>query len=298
VDLLQLKYFQTVAKYEHLSRAAEELRIAQPSLSQTISRLEKDLGFKLFTRIGRKIILSECGKAYLQRVNNVFLELNEGLKEMEEISRQNNEKISIAVTNPSILPDLIVGFKNLYPQVRFRQYQSSSSGMRKQLESAEIDLGISTVEIVSEDLQWTPLLREELFLTVPPRHHLANRTSIRLSEVKSEPFIAMPSGHGFRDITEDFCREAGFTPFTAFEGDEAGITQKLVARGLGVAFYPSITSFDASSHSDTVKLRIEEPSCFRTIGLLMNKKRYVTSTVQNFVNFVIDHFEQIKANNQ
>jgi DNA-binding transcriptional LysR family regulator len=108
----------------------------------------------------------------------------------------------------------------------------------------------------------------------------------------------MPSGHGFRDITEDFCREAGFTPFTAFEGDEAGITQKLVARGLGVAFYPSITSFDASSHSDTVKLRIEEPSCFRTIGLLMNKKRYVTSTVQNFVNFVIDHFEQIKANNQ
>ncbi|MEK3724354.1 LysR family transcriptional regulator [Paenibacillus sp. FSL H8-0034] len=293
MDLLQLKYFQTVAKYEHLSRAAEELRIAQPSLSQTISRLEKSLGYQLFTRNGRKIELNECGKAYLRRIENVFMELNEGLREMEEISRKNNEKIAIAVTIPSILPDLIVGFKNLYPQVRFRQYQSSSALMSKQLESAEIDLGISTVELISENLQWIPLLREEVLLTVPPGHRLADRTSIRLDEVKSEPFIAMPAGHGFRDITEDFCREAGFTPFTAFEGDEAGITQKLVARGLGVAFYPSITSFNSAS-SDTVKLRIEEPSCFRTIGLLLNKKHYLTSTVHNFIDFVIDHFEQIK----
>lgn len=295
MDLLQLKYFRIVAKYEHLSRAAEELRIAQPSLSQTISRLEKDLGYKLFTRIGRKIKLNDNGKAYLKRVNNVFLELDEGIREMEDLNRHNNDKISIAVTIPSILPDLIVGFKNLYPQVRFRQYQSASARMIKQLESAEIDVGISTVEIISEDLQWIPLLHEELLLTVPPGHHLADRKSIRLSEVESEPFIAMPAGHGFRDITEGFCKEAGFTPFTAFEGDEAGITQKLVARGLGVAFFPSITSFDPS-HSDTVKLRIEEPYCYRTIGLLMNKKHYVTSTVQDFIDFVIDHFAQIKNN--
>ncbi len=73
MELLQLKYFQTVARLEHMTKAAEELHIAQPSLSKTIARLEKDLGVPLFDRQGRQITLNSFGKVFLKRVERIFM---------------------------------------------------------------------------------------------------------------------------------------------------------------------------------------------------------------------------------
>jgi DNA-binding transcriptional LysR family regulator len=85
MDLLQLKYFQTVARSEHMTRAAEELHISQPSLSKVISNLEEDLGVPLFERIGRQIKLSHFGKAFLSRVERIFLELEDGKRELSDM---------------------------------------------------------------------------------------------------------------------------------------------------------------------------------------------------------------------
>jgi DNA-binding transcriptional LysR family regulator len=294
MEFLQLKYFQTVARLEHMTKAAEELRIAQPSLSKTIARLEEDLGVPLFDRQGRKIQLNAFGKVFLKRVERAFHELSEGKREIKDLAGLSQETITLAVSIPRILPDLLGSFLNQYPHVRFQQFLESTSSMKRQLEDAEIEFCISSVPIEGPEIVWEPLMTEEIFLIVPPGHRLAERDSIHLHEVKDESFISMNTGYGFRNLTDEFCREAGFIPHIAFEGDEPGVIGELVRQGLGIAFVPALTSL---RNSDTLskRLRIIEPRCQRTIGLGWSKRRYLSSTAQQFRQFVIEYFSNISS---
>jgi DNA-binding transcriptional LysR family regulator len=294
MELLQLKYFQTVARLEHMTKAAEQLQIAQPSLSKTISRLEEDLGVPLFDRENRQIRLNAFGKIFLHRVERAFAELNEGKREILELANRNQNNITLAVSIPRVLPDLLRSFIMENPEVRFQQFLESTSSMKRLLEDAKIDYCISSVPIEGSDIVWEPLMTEEIFLIVPPDHRLAGRDRIKLDEVKNEPFITMNTGFGFRNLTDEFCREAGFVPHIAFEVDEPGVIGDLVRQGLGIAFVPEMT-WSAQRNPLPNRLRIVHPKCQRTIGLAWSKRRYLSSSAQAFRLFVKEYFSKISA---
>ncbi|MBT2726452.1 LysR family transcriptional regulator [Bacillus sp. ISL-75] len=292
MELLQLKYFQTVARLEHMTKAAEELQIAQPSLSKTIARLEQDLGVPLFDRRNRQLGLNVYGKLFLERVNRIFLELNEGKREILERASQGQTQITLAVSIPRVLPELLSSFLKYFPDVKFQQVLESTSSMKSRLEKAEIDFCLSSVPIEGTDIIWEPLITEEIYLVVPPEHRLAKKEKVFLYEVKDEPFISMNTGFGFRNLTDEFCREAGFVPNIAFEGDEPGVIGDLVRQGLGIAFIPEI-SWIRNSNPFPNKLRIVEPKCQRTIGLGWSKRRYLSNSAQQFRQYVIEYFSKI-----
>ena len=294
MDLLQMKYFQEVAKHQHLTKAAQELNVSQPALSKMISKLEQSLGYQLFDRSGRKIQLNKLGEAYLRVVENVFQELNKGEKELAFLAEKQSELISIAVTIPLILPDLFGGFLQQHPKTRFRQYHAFSDRMRKQLETGIIDLGIATAPIEGEDIEWYPVFEEEIMLAVPKSHPLANKESIYLKEVENDPFIVMPEGYGFRELTDNFCTQAGFHPLFAFEGDETGVTFELVERGLGIAFSPTVIKNQRVSSLDIAELHIIDPICSRSVGLVWHKHRKQTEVVQKFISYTKDFLIQRK----
>lgn len=295
MDLLQLKYFQEVAKHQHLTKAAQELNVSQPALSKMISKLEQRLGYQLFDRTGRQIRLNKLGESYLKIVENVFLELQKGEKELAFLTEKQNDLVSIAVTIPTILPRLLGGFLDDHPKARFRQYQAFAERMKTQLETGEIDVGISTLPIEGENIEWYPIIEEEIMLAVPLSHPLAERKSIFLNEVENDPFIVMPPGYGFRQMTENFCAEAGFYPDFAFEGDETGVTYELVEKGLGVAFSPSLIRSQRLSSLKLAELIIAEPKCRRSVGLVWHKNRPQTKTVQEFIAYTINFLEQAKT---
>lgn len=292
MELLQLKYFQTVARLEHMTKAAEQLQIAQPSLSKTISRLEEDLGVELFDREHRKISLNAAGKVFLNRVDRAFAELNEGQRELNQFMDQDQKSITLAVTIPRVLPSLLGSFLSKHPDVRFQQFLKSVSSMKKMLLEGELDYCISSIPIEGEGVRWEPLITEEIFLIVPPNHQLAERESVRLEEVKDEAFISMNTGYGFRNLTDQFCREAGFVQHIAFEGDEPTVISELVRQGLGVAFVSEL-SWVPKSGQFPHKLRIVEPTCQRTIGLAWSEKRYFTPIAKQFRLFVLEYFLSI-----
>lgn len=294
MDLLQLKYFQEVAKHQHLTKAAQELNVSQPALSKMISKLEQRLGYQLFDRTGRQIRLNNLGKAYLKIVENVFLELQKGEKELAFLTEKQNELISVAVTIPTILPQLLGGFLEHRPKARFRQYQAFADRMKTQLETGEIDVGISTFPIEGDNIEWYPIIEEEVLLAVPLSHPLAERKSIYLHEVENDPFIVMPPGYGFRQMTENFCAEAGFYPDFAFEGDETGVTYELVEKGLGIAFSPSMIRSQRLSSLKLAELNIIEPKCTRSVGLIWHKERTQTQTAQEFIAYTINFLEKAK----
>jgi DNA-binding transcriptional LysR family regulator len=289
MEFLQLQYFQTVARLEHMTKAAEELRIAQPSLSKTIARLEADLGVPLFDRIGRQLRLNSYGRIFLTRVETAFKELNEGKQEIQDLAGLHRGSITLAVSIPRILPELLGSFLTRYPHVHLRQFIESTSSMKHLLEAGAIDFCISSLPVEGPDLDWKPLMTEEVFLLVPPSHPLAGRQSIHLLEVKDEAFISMNAGFGFRELTDEFCRTAGFLPKIAFEGDEPDIIGGLVEQGLGIAFIPAL-SMNRISRPLLKCLQIIEPTCQRTIGLGWSKRHYLSLASRHFQEFVVDYF--------
>lgn len=290
MELLQLKYFQVVAKHEHMTQAAEELNISQPSLSKVINRLEGELGVLLFDRQGRNIRLNAFGKSFLDRVERIFRELEDGKKEITDMNGSEQGKISLAVTSLSLFSTILEGFVRKHPNVRFRQVISSTAEIKRQLEAGEIDLCITSPPIEGAGIVCTPLITEEVFLAVPKGHRFAGRESIDLSEAAQEAFVSMKKGYGFRDITDEFCRKAGFEPDVVFEGEVAGVLYNLINAGLGISFLPD-PGIRGISFQMPELVRISNPVCRRTISLSYLKGHYLSNAAKELCNYVILYFK-------
>jgi DNA-binding transcriptional LysR family regulator len=294
MDLLQLHYFRTVARLEHVTRAAEELRVAQPALSKTIARLEAELGVPLFDRRGRRVALNTCGRAFLRHVERVFAEVEEGRQELADLAGLARGTVTVAATTLRLLPDLLGAFRDRYPGVNFRLSQASTTEMQAWLVSGEIDLCLASVPITGPALRSVALFTEEILLAVPPRHRLAGRGRIPLSEVAAEPFISAKRGYWSRDLTDEACRQAGFIPDIICEGDEPGALRSLVAAGLGVAFLP-LTSRRAGAGPKVAWLHITEPVCQRTVSLVWREDRYLSAAARRFQQFAVEYFAAVPA---
>ena len=128
MELLQLKYFQTVAYTEHISKAAEQLKIAQPSLSLTIKRLENELGTALFERKGRNIKLSSSGKILLKHVNRIFTEIENAQTEIQLEEHQMSDTIRISISNPRFLAGLMSEYINRSLNQKFSKPSELKAG--------------------------------------------------------------------------------------------------------------------------------------------------------------------------
>ena len=204
----------------------------------------------------------------------------------------NQGLIAFATTFPSILPFLLKEFLDIYPNAKFIQKQALlEKDIIQQLEKQEVNVCISTFPIIHADIEWLPLIEEEIFLSVPPSHHFADRKSIHLSEAADESFISLTQDYYFRELTDNFCRDAGFKPNIAYEIAEASIIQRLVELNLGVTFTPLFyaTRF---SQLNSVQLKIEKPECKRIIGLAWHKGHYISQSMEQFLNFCQDFFKK------
>lgn len=294
MELIQLRYFLTVANLNHITQAAEVLNISQPSLSRTISRLENEVGVKLFNRQGRHIILNEYGKAFQIHVKRIFKEIDNGIDEISAISNAKKQTIHIAVSSVRMVSDLIVKFAKQNADIHINLTLVQTSDMVNLLENRHVDLCISALPIEHPEVKFIPLIEQEVFLGVSLKHPLAKRKSILLKEAANEPFISFAKGYELREITEKFCRQAGFIPNIMFEVDEPSCIGDFITDGLGVAFIPSSIS-DNHIPISIEQLKIKEPKCKQIIRLYWNKDRYLSETVLHFAEFIKLYFKKLES---
>src|SRR5262249_42910200 len=162
MDLLQLHYFRTVARLEHVTRAAEELRVAQPALSKTITRLEAELGVPLFDRQGRRVSRKTCGQAFLRHVERVFMAMEDGRQELANLAGLARGTVTVAATTLRLLPDLLGAFRDHHKGVNFRLSQASTAEMQAGLVSGEIDLCLASAPIAGPAIRSAVLFTEEI----------------------------------------------------------------------------------------------------------------------------------------
>lgn len=291
MELLQLHYFRTVARLEHITKAAQELHIAQPALSKTIARLEKDLGVPLFDRQGRQIRLNTFGKAFLRNVETALTALEEGRREVADLAGMKRGVIYLATSTLDRLSEPLGAFLSLYPEVNFRITQASMEEMAELIENGEIDFCFTAMPIKCAGIREQPVLNEEVFLAVPPGHRFAEQRSICLSDVADEPFIAYKEEHPFRKMNDEFCRKAGITPNVVCEVEEPAAIGSLVRAGLGVAFVGACKN---NEESLLIKLHIDNPVCQRTFQIAWLEKRYLSVAARTFREFIVQYFAELQ----
>lgn len=146
MELLQLRYFLTLARCEHVTEAAGKLHVTQSSLSKTIQRLEDDLGAPLFDRLGRKLRLNEFGRTFLRRTEKALFELEQGKQEIADLSNPDHGTLQLAVTTASTLPGILREFRKNKPNVQFHVQMVTLDDMCTLLHRGEIDFCLSSLQ--------------------------------------------------------------------------------------------------------------------------------------------------------
>ncbi|PPA71034.1 LysR family transcriptional regulator [Jeotgalibacillus proteolyticus] len=287
----QFQYFKTLARIQHVTRAAEILNISQPALSRSIARFEEEIGVPLFEREGRSIRLNHYGEIMLQRVESMMNEFDLGKQEIQDLLEPDHGVVSLGflhTLSTNLVPDLIASFRTSYPKVHFRLGQGPSHTILKELQSGEYDLCLTMK--MDAPIEWEPLWSEELFAILPIDHPLSGQKTITLNEIAEESFIHLKKGYSLRITVERLFEQAGISPRIMFEGDEADTVAGLVAAGLGVSILPSQRGID---HSKLAQIRIEGLQSERTIGLAWMKGRYLSPATQAFRRFIEEYFHNM-----
>ncbi|MGQ9003191.1 LysR family transcriptional regulator [Bacillus subtilis] len=291
----QLEYFQTLARIQHVTKAAETLSITQPALSRSIVRLENQLGVPLFDRQGRSIKLNKYGERFLKRVDSIIKEFTEGKEEIQSLLKPDQGEVSLGFLHTlgtTIVPNLIGAFKNQYPNVHFQLNQSHSNQLLDKLKSGELDLCLLASFPVESNIMWKPLWKEELFLFLPKNHVLATREDITLNEIANEPFVLMKEGFALRVTIDHIFEQVNITPNIVFEGEEAATIAGFVAAGLGVSILPDFKGLD---QTNIAKVRISWPRFERTVGISWIEGKYLPPVTENFKQYIINQFPQIDS---
>lgn len=239
MELRHLRYFVAVAEEMNFGRAAERLRISQPSLSQQVRDLERELGVELFDRSRRRIELTHAGGLFLKEARLALSQAEQAARTARRAHRGEIGKLSVGFVGSAayeVLPKVLRAFRERYAQVELELRTMHTSQQLEAFEEGLIQVGFLRPP-VGESLAARPVLREPLVAALPVDHPLAGRGRVYLSGLAEEGFILWPrsSGPAAHDRVVGLCRRAGFSPNVVQESAELQTVAGLVAGGLGVA---------------------------------------------------------------
>jgi LysR family transcriptional activator of glutamate synthase operon len=291
VELRQLQYFVKVARKQHVTQAAEELRVAQSAVSRQIRLLEEELGVNLFVQKGRNLHLTSVGRLFLSRIERILTELERSVSEIQEFLDPEAGEIRIGFPHSVVLhllPTAVAAFRRDHPNVKFKLKQGTYNSLIRDVTKGEIDLAfISPLPESHEHVSGDLLLTEELYAILPPNHILSEYQSIRLEQLKDELFVMFSEEYSLRTIVMEACFRAGFSPKIGFEGEETDAIRGLVAAGMGVSLLPEMALSEGSSLQPT-KVRIAEPRVTRTVGLIQRAGERLPPVAEVFRRFLLE----------
>lgn len=292
MDIRQLEYFVKVARKQHMTRAAEELRVSQSAVSRQIHLLEEELKAKLFIHQGRNLQLTPVGNLFLTRAEEVLISLDKAVEEVHEFLNPEAGEIRFGFLNSlgiNLVPTLISKFLEGHPNVKFRFKQGKSTDILQSVLKGEIDLALVTpLPKKSNHVTGEVMLMEELHAILPSSHILAGSKAIRLDQLKDDPFVLFNEGYSLRTLVWDSCVQAGFKPEIAFEGEETDTIRGFVAAGMGVSLLPETSLMDGSPLL-TAKLRVTDPKITRVIEVIQRSNEKLPLVAKVFKRFLLEY---------
>ncbi len=292
MELRHLIYFTTVARHEHVSRAAMELAVAQPAITKQLKDLERELGGgPLFERVGRRLRLTETGRALQAHALTILANVESARADLRERGGAQGGRVALG-TPPSVgerlLPDILRRYHLEHPNVELHIFEGDSQALLQRLDDGQIDLAVVTMPVVRRGLAVSELFSEDLVLVLAPEHRLAGAAALSIAELVEERFLLYSSAGSVRQALIQACRQAGYTPQVVLDSGSMALLLRLVAANLGVAVIPRLA---LGGDERLAVVRLHNPTIRRTMALISREGRALSPAAARMRDDLVEHLK-------
>ena len=292
MDVRELQYFITVVNQRGFTKAAEQLHISQPSLSNAIKRLEEEVGIQLIDRNTRFFRVTAEGKYFYSEALKLIQHFNLIKEEANKMKEKGPFELSIGLIESSLVwvPNVIINFKKKYSDVRVRLLEILSlQNVEDALLNFDIHLAITNQYIRNNDIDVIPLYKEKLVALLPIDHSLQRKKTVKLQDLANDSFIVCKQGFQSReDILQAFM-QLGLRPNIQFEIERFETASQLVENKLGVTIVPE-NYVKYTRNGKYIVRKIVDMDIRRTVYLAYEKNRFLPEMVSEFMNLTREFF--------
>jgi DNA-binding transcriptional LysR family regulator len=284
MELRQLGYVVAVAEQASFTRAAAQVHVAQPAISQQVAQLERELGERLFDRSERRIRLTPAGESFLPHARAALAAAAAGRDAVAVLHGVLAGQLTVGTipSPPPLLLDRLASFRNRHPRVRLQLRTGDPERLAAEVASGALDtalIGVSGPRLVTGPAgQWLPaalasadFAHEPLVIAVAPTHPLARSEQASISDLRGQPLVTLAPGTGLRTELEAACAAAGFTPEIAAETDDLAVLADLAGHGFGAALIPRSAADRPRLGLTLIPLRLPAPD--RPMVLVWHRER-------------------------
>lgn len=288
MEVQRLRYFAALVREKSFSKAAATMRVSQPTLSQQIALLERELGVSLVRRLRGGVTPTPAGRDFLKRATNILAELDYAAQEAAAHAGRLKGVLrlgAIPTVAPYVLPDLVASFARAHPGVSIEAREAVTERLEQLLQSGEIDGALVALPIRTDRLKRVVLREEKLFVAVPKGHSALVAGAMNWKHVGDESWLMLEESHCLGVQTRELCESRGVSPPIALRGTQLATLLGMVARRLGVAVVPEMAAAALPSGVELVPFSGRAPT--RTIALVMRDDAYEASpALKAFAGFV------------
>ena len=297
MDLGQLEAFLQVASQRSFSRAADTLRLTQPSVTARIQSLERDLGETLFERNGRGVTLTEAGTAFLPYAQRVLKALQDGrdaIQSLQELQLGTLRLGAAPTISTYVLPGLLKEFRSRYPGLEVSVRTEYSDQIAQMVLADEVQVGLER-SISHPDVVTVPLYADEVLLVASAGHPFAESGTASIEQVSEEPLIMFNRGSGYYTLVDNALRQAGVLVSPTMELDNMEATKKMVEEGLGIAMLPKVAVEREVRAGELRHIRVRGLTMpKRQIALIYRRGRPLSRAAEAFVRLLEERY-RVKA---
>ncbi len=286
MELRQLQYFQMVCQLNNITEAAKKLYVTQPSITNSIKNLEKELSTVLLDRSKKQLSPTTAGKIFLKRVDEILRQVDNATSEMKDYQNLKNDILTIGIPpmiGTIIFSKVFIDFKKLYPNIKLNITEYGSITTKQMIEDGNIDLGLIIIDCSNKLLASFPILTSELFVCLKKEHPLSKQSAITFKDIKNEPIILLKEGFYIRQKILESFNECSIKPNIILSSNHLDTIKGLISNGVGISF---LLKEIVEGNEKIAKIPLSTAIPIK-IALVWKKDRYLSNASKSFMDFLI-----------
>lgn len=301
--LKELRYVLAIHTYGTMAKASQHLYISQPALSKYIQNLEDTLNVELFHRNNGRLTLTFAGEQYVSAATKM-LEIFEHLEnELTDVQNAAKGRIRLGISTfrgPYLLPKVISKFHRQYPEVDLNVTEESAENLEQMLSRGELDIAILNIPLSLPNLEYIPILEEEILLAIPPDHPKADLAVEKegcqypwmdIKNFETDSYILLKPQFKSRQITNAILNTVNFSPKSVIETGNINTAYRLAANGYGVTFIPETYVNNSSSSVKAKVFSFGHPCTKITLAVVYKKDAYMSKSCQIFLDMIKEFYK-------
>lgn len=294
MQINQLIHFVTIVNKQSFTTAANELHIAQPSLSASIKRLENEIGFTLIDRSSRLFKLTAEGRSFFDEANKFVMHHRQVTEAAVHLKTKGINHISISLIESvkSWLPEVVKAYREINTDTRIKiDHALSIAEIEKSFNDYDVNLAITNQFIENDKIISIPLYEESLIVALPKDNPFSNQKNVTLKDISDMPLIISHDGYQTRtEIVRAFNR-IGLQANIGFEIERFELTSEFIKQSLGIAILPEKYALTLDERDVDIK-EISDLSFYRIVYISIDKTRFLSPLTESFINLVLDYFDK------